>query len=128
MIADGVANGFTADLSATIKSELQSLYQQASTAASAATTLAQSAFGGYAKGTNYAAPGLHLVGEQGPELIDTRQGSRILNASDTARAFNTTNNNGNVYNFNSPRALSPFEMRRAMRQQDRKMAFEGVRR
>ncbi|MFE7313814.1 CHAP domain-containing protein [Streptomyces sp. NPDC057555] len=38
----------------------------------------------YAKGTRSASPGLALVGEQGPELIEMRGGERVHNARDTA--------------------------------------------
>ncbi|MFK0295474.1 CHAP domain-containing protein [Streptomyces sp. NPDC090442] len=38
----------------------------------------------YAKGTRSASPGLALVGEQGPELIEMRGGERVHTARDTA--------------------------------------------
>jgi hypothetical protein len=45
------------------------------------------AFGlkGYASGTDSATPGIHLVGEQGPELVGFRGGEKVLRAQDTAR-------------------------------------------
>lgn len=39
---------------------------------------------GYASGTDYAYPGIHLVGEEGPELMFFRGGEQVLNARDTA--------------------------------------------
>lgn len=39
---------------------------------------------GYASGTDYATPGLHLVGEEGPELVNFRGGEKVLNADVTA--------------------------------------------
>ena len=39
---------------------------------------------GYASGTDSAAPGLALVGEQGPELVVFQGGERVLSASETA--------------------------------------------
>lgn len=41
----------------------------------------------YASGTNFAAAGYALVGEEGPELIYLRGGERILNAEETQRAL-----------------------------------------
>ncbi|MFJ7901890.1 transglycosylase SLT domain-containing protein [Streptomyces sp. NPDC096198] len=38
---------------------------------------------GYWTGTNYASPGLALVGEKGPELINFRGGERVYNHGDT---------------------------------------------
>ncbi|MFF1450171.1 transglycosylase SLT domain-containing protein [Streptomyces sp. NPDC058274] len=39
---------------------------------------------GYATGTRSASPGVALVGEKGPELINFRGGERVYNAKDTA--------------------------------------------
>lgn len=39
---------------------------------------------GYWMGTNSASPGLRLVGERGPELVDFRGGERVFDAQDTA--------------------------------------------
>ena len=47
--------------------------------------LPASALRGYASGTDQAAPGLAMVGEQGPELMILRGGERILDASETRR-------------------------------------------
>lgn len=37
-------------------------------------------FGGYASGTNYATRGLHLVGENGPEIMSFAGGEKVLDA------------------------------------------------
>ena len=42
---------------------------------------------GYASGTGCAAPGLHLVGEEGPELMWMRGGETVLNAEETREAM-----------------------------------------
>ncbi len=75
--------------------QVQAAYSQLAQAAGAA--LSNTAYGGrgmplyngdtphYATGTENAAPGLALVGENGPELVFFRGGERVLNASETAR-------------------------------------------
>lgn len=40
---------------------------------------------GYASGTSFATPGLHWVGENGPELLKFRGGESVLNAKDSAK-------------------------------------------
>jgi len=49
---------------------------------------------GYAAGTNYAAGGLSLVGEQGPELLSLPRGSQVTNHNETTKALNK---GGNIY-------------------------------
>lgn len=44
---------------------------------------------GYARGTNFAAPGYHWVGEEGPELVKFRGGEKVLNHRDSLRANGT---------------------------------------
>ncbi|MFD9792345.1 CHAP domain-containing protein [Streptomyces sp. NPDC059070] len=51
----------------------------------------------YAKGTKSASPGLALVGEQGPELIDMKGGERVFSARDTASMLGGRNVTVNVY-------------------------------
>ena len=46
---------------------------------------------GYAVGTNYADPGVHLVGELGPELINFRGGETVTTAAKTADIINNSN-------------------------------------
>ncbi|HBJ2612297.1 TPA: tape measure protein [Clostridium botulinum] len=38
---------------------------------------------GYATGTDYASPGLHWVGENGPELVDFKGGERVQNSRES---------------------------------------------
>ena len=40
---------------------------------------------GYADGTDYATPGPHLVGENGPEIIEFRGGEKVYNNEETER-------------------------------------------
>ena len=39
--------------------------------------------GGYAEGTDYATPGAHLVGENGPEIVEFRGGEKVYNNEET---------------------------------------------
>ena len=45
-------------------------------------------FNAYARGTQSAAPGVALVGEEGPELVVMNGGERVFTASETERIFN----------------------------------------
>ncbi len=45
---------------------------------------------GYASGTDHAAPGWHLVGEEGPELVMFGGGERVLDAGETRNALGGT--------------------------------------
>ncbi|MFE9120874.1 CHAP domain-containing protein [Streptomyces sp. NPDC007172] len=51
----------------------------------------------YAKGTKSASPGLALVGEQGPELIQMQGGERVFSARDTASMMGGRDITVNVY-------------------------------
>lgn len=42
---------------------------------------------GYATGTQYSTPGVHMVGENGPELVQLPQGAKVSNASSTKSAM-----------------------------------------
>ena len=45
---------------------------------------------GYATGTDFAAPGLALVGEEGPELVNFRGGEVVYTAEETRQIFTNT--------------------------------------
>ncbi len=49
------------------------------------TTTARNRIDGYAAGTTSASPGIHWVGENGPELVNFSGGESVLNARDSAR-------------------------------------------
>ncbi|MFI6052774.1 CHAP domain-containing protein [Streptomyces violascens] len=51
----------------------------------------------YAKGTRSASPGLALVGEQGPELIQMQGGERVFSSRDTASMMGGRDITVNVY-------------------------------
>lgn len=63
-------------------------------------------FGGYASGTNFATRGLHLVGENGPEIMSFAGGEKVLDA-DKSKAIldgagarkSGTDKSGNVVHF-----------------------------
>ena len=57
---------------------------------------------GYASGTSFATPGLHWVGENGPELLKFRGGESVLNAKDSAKIGNGLTLN--IENFVNNRA------------------------
>lgn len=53
---------------------------------------------GYASGTDYATPGAHWVGENGPEIVNFRGGETVTNARDSAKVGGTnTTNVTNIY-------------------------------
>ena len=43
---------------------------------------------GYASGTDYATPGAHWVGEEGPEIVNFKGGETVTNATDSAKIAN----------------------------------------
>ena len=57
---------------------------------------------GYASGTDYASPGVHLVGEKGPELLYMRGGERVIPADKTEKILRekTTMSNAVSVSFN----------------------------
>lgn len=132
MIADGIANGMSETDLASIRAQLQALYQSASTAAAQATAIVDTSFAGYASGTSSATEGAHKLAESGPELVVNptvrylNQGTKVYNAQDTAKIL--SGNKSTVVNatFNSPKALSAYDMQRKMRQYNRSLAFNGV--
>lgn len=58
----------------------------------------------YASGTSYAAAGLALVGENGPELVYLRGGERILNADETRDALRGLYDTPSTSSFSGPAA------------------------
>jgi len=52
---------------------------------------------GYASGTDYASPGVHIVGENGPEIIDFGGGEAVYNAIETERMLRTLINTYNSF-------------------------------
>jgi len=124
-IAQAVAGGVgSADLSG-LTGMLSALYQQASASASAAMSVVESAFSGYATGTDYATPGIHMVGEMGPEAMYIPQGAQISNAGETSRGMGGTTVVLSP-TFNSPAVMDQREQMRALEAYNRQLAFEGV--
>jgi TP901 family phage tail tape measure protein len=78
---------------------------------------------GYASGTEYATEGWSIVGEQGPELRYTQQGSKIKNAADTSRALGKSTNV--TYNITSPEPLTEGQIAKLARKTQRSLAFQG---
>lgn len=77
----------------------------------------------YALGTNFAAGGLTLVGENGPELVNMPTGSKVYNAKETAQMASQSNGsgvtiNGGLHihnNMDEQRFLAQMGMRLALR-------------
>lgn len=59
--------------------------------------------GGYANGTTFATPGLHLVGEHGPEIVNMAGGEKVLNAKKTQGILN----NAGKKTASSGKAIAP---------------------
>ena len=78
----------------------------------------------YASGTDYAAEGLALVGENGPELVMMRGGERVLNAQETAAIYHPGAGDGGgytvsfspVYTING--SMAPEELEEVLREHD----------
>lgn len=62
-----------------------------------------SALWGYANGTTFATPGLHLVGEHGPEIVNMAGGEKVLEAKKTKSILN----NAGKKTANSGKAITP---------------------
>ena len=124
-IATAIANGASEADIAAIQAQLRALYQEASQTMGTASEIVNTAFSGYASGTNYSTAGIHLVGEYGAELVKLPQGARVFNHSETRNISPINEPVTNNIVFNSPKELSPYEMRRALLWQQRRMAFEG---
>lgn len=85
-------------------------------------------FTGFAKGTNNADSGLHLVGEQGPELIDFHGGERVYTAQQTKGLLSGSGDGGNTFNvtFNNLNDTSAYTMMRQMKNWQRELAISRV--
>lgn len=83
---------------------------------------------GFATGTNNAPSGLHIVGEQGPELIDFHGGERVYNADSTRDIMSSVGGGGNNFNvtFNNLQDTSAYSMMKQLKQYQREMAINGV--
>ncbi len=51
---------------------------------------------GYALGTDYATAGVHVVGENGPELVLFKGGEEVVPADETAEIIKNSSNNGGI--------------------------------
>ena len=111
-----------------IKRDISYIFNQANQAMSGIDRVLDSVFTGYATGTNNASSGLHLVGEQGPELVRFRGGEQVLNARNTQKAFEGAGGNTNNFNvtFNNLQDTSAFAMMNQLKQYNRQMAINGI--
>ena len=76
---------------------------------------------GYANGTDYATPGAHWVGENGPEIVNFRGGETVTNARDSAKIGSGITQTVNIY---SPTALSPSETARQNKRALQELALQ----
>lgn len=83
-IGSQYANGISGQYD-NVKLAAQSLASVVSTTLSGSSVSVTASVSGYAKGTKSAAPGVKLVGEEGPELIDFRGGEVVYTADETNR-------------------------------------------
>lgn len=65
---------------------------------------------GYAGGTQNAAPGFAVVGENGPELVYFNGGERVLTAAQTATTMSHRAVSANAYSTNTGGGLSPIQI------------------
>lgn len=90
----------SAALSALTNSALEVTPQSGSTSGQSSPMLAMSDLDaklrGYAVGTDYAAPGLALVGERGPELVNFNGGEQVLTADKTNALLSRASGGGNT--------------------------------
>lgn len=73
-----------------------------------------------AKGTDYFAGGVALVGEEGPELVEMPRGARVNTATETKDRLAS----GMTVNIYSPDPLTPSEVARQIKNQQQKMALQ----
>ena len=127
-ITKGISEGFTETTFHEIRRDLSWVFNQANQTIEGIDNILNSVFSsGYATGTNNAASGLHLVGEQGPELVKFRGGEQVLNAADTNKALSgmgkTINQN---ITFNNLQDTTAYAMMNQLKQYNRQMAINGV--
>lgn len=77
------------------------------------------ALGGVARGSTW-------VGERGAELVDLPAGSYVHDAQESKRIAAERGNSNSTFIFNSPKALTPSEMKRQFRIAQRRAAFMGA--
>ena len=127
-ITKGIREGFTETSLHEIRRDLSWVFNEANKTVSSLDNILDRTFGGYAKGTNNAMGGLHLVGEAGPELVRFRGGEQVLNASNTQKALEgmggTTINQS--VTFNNLQDTTAYAMMNQFKQYNRQMAINGV--
>ena len=128
IISDGLSNGFSEESLHTIRMELSFMYHKASEQMSNIDNILNSVFDGYATGTQSASRGIHLVGEQGPELVKFRGGEQVINAQNTKEQLGLVGNKSNIFNVNfyQTKDTSAFNMIQQLKQYNRQMAMDGI--
>lgn len=80
----------------------------------------------YADGTDNATRGLHIVGEQGPELVSFKGGERVYSNAETRQILSGGQSNNFNVTFNNLQDTSAYTMIRELKQYNRQMAINGV--
>jgi len=126
-ISKAIEGGFTETTFHEIRRDLSWVFEQANQTIENIDNILNSVFDGYATGTNNATRGLHLVGEQGPELVKFRGGEQVLNAANTNKALSgmgkTINQN---ITFNNLQDTTAFNMMQQLKAYNRQMAINGI--
>ena len=85
------------DMAATMLPQVTAAYKRLANAAKLALKFNPTG-GGYATGTENAKRGVHLVGEEGPELVYFHGGEKVLNARETLQAIRANASNPDPVN------------------------------
>lgn len=123
MIADALKDGLQEGEVTSIKSQISSLYGDATSSISSINSLFN--VPGFADGTNYAPGGLARVNERGGEIINLPRGSQVIPADQTQKLMER---GGNVYNINvqSTAPLDPIQTAWEVKNTMQQLAFQGV--
>lgn len=125
-ISKGLTEGFSDTSLHEIRRDLSYIFQQANNAVGSIDSLLDNVFSGYATGTNNATAGLHLVGEQGPELVRFKGGEQVYNAQKTAGMLQ--GKGGSTFNvtFNNTADTTAYAMMKQLKSYNRELAFNGI--
>ena len=125
-ISKGLTEGFSDTSLHEIRRDLSYIFTQANSAIGSIDSLLDNVFSGYATGTNNATAGLHIVGEQGPELVRFKGGEQVYNAQKTAGMLQ--NKGGSTFNvtFNNTADTTAYAMMKQLKSYNRELAFNGI--
>lgn len=125
-ISNGLADGFSESSLHAIRRDLSYIFYSANKSMEGIDSILDSVFSGYATGTNNATRGLHVVGEEGPELVRFRGGEQVYNAKDTRSILGGSPSNNFNVTFNNTQDTTAYALMRQLKRYDREMAINGV--